>query len=156
MNNLSYKVMALGALAGMRSMAAPMLLSHQMSQDRTKPLHNTPLRLLGNDMVALALKVLAAGELVGDKMPGVPDRIDAPSLAFRGASGALVGAALYMADKQKPLEGAALGAAAAVAATFGSFYIRKYLSEHTAVADPVIGALEDALVLGSGLQVSRM
>ncbi len=94
--------------------------------------------------------------MLGDKLPGVPDRIAAPSLLARGASGALVGAAVYLMNNGKAMEGAAVGAVAAVGATFASFYLRRYLSEHTSVADPVIGAIEDALVVGAGLKAAQL
>lgn len=156
MENKLYKALAFGVLAGMRSLAAPMLLSHFLSKNENSPLQNTPLRFLGNGTVALALKGLAASEMAGDKIPNAPDRIKAPSLLMRGASGALVGAAVYMMDNGKALEGAAIGAAAAVGATYGSFYLRRYLSGHTSFADPVFGALEDALVIGSGMKAAQL
>ncbi|WP_345156417.1 DUF4126 family protein [Pontibacter saemangeumensis] len=156
MENTLYKALAFGALAGLRSQAAPMLLSHFLSKNHSSPLQRTPLRFLGNAKVAMALKGLAASEMAGDKLPQAPDRIAVPSLFVRGASGALVGAAVYMMSNEKAFKGAAIGAAAAVAATYGSFYLRQYLSGHTRLADPVLGAIEDALVIGSGMKAARM
>ena len=156
MENKLYKALALGALAGVRSLAAPMLLSHFLSKNENNPLQNTPLRFLGSSTVSLALKVLSATEMAGDKLPNAPDRIEAPSLFMRGASGALVGAAVYMMHRSKPLEGAFIGTAAAIGATYGSFHLRQYLSGHTRFADPVFGALEDALVVGSGMKAARL
>ncbi|GAB3530018.1 DUF4126 family protein [Pontibacter brevis] len=156
MNNTLYKALAFGALAGMRSLAAPTLLSHFLSEAGSAPLRNTPLRFLGNSTVAMVLKGLAASEMLGDKVPGVPDRIEPPSLVMRSASGALAGAAVYMMNNRKAIEGAAVGAAAAVAATYGSFYLRKTLCEKTSLADPIFGALEDALVIASGMQAAKL
>ncbi|WP_162053270.1 DUF4126 family protein [Pontibacter pamirensis] len=156
MNNTLYKTLAFGALAGMRSLAAPTLISHFVSQDENSPLQNTPLRFLGNSTVAMVLKGLAASELVGDKVPGVPDRIELPSLIMRSATGAVAGAAIYLINHKKAVEGAAIGAAAAIAATYGSFYLRKTLCEKTSLADPIYGALEDALVIASGIKAAQM
>ncbi|MCJ8165080.1 DUF4126 family protein [Pontibacter sp. E15-1] len=156
MKKILYKTMALGAFSGMRSMAGPTLVSHFVCKDKNSPLKHTPLRLLGNENVALLLKGLAGGELVGDKLPSAPDRIAAPSLVVRGASGALVGAAVYLMHDGKGLHGAFVGATAAIGATFASFYLRKYLSEHTSLADPILGALEDALVVGGGLKAAQL
>ena len=46
--------------------------------------------------------------------------------------------------------GVLLGSAAAVAGTYGSFYLRKELKRLTGIADPILGVLEDALVVKSG------
>ncbi|RIJ41421.1 DUF4126 family protein [Pontibacter oryzae] len=156
MKKILYKTLALGALAGLRSLSAPALLSRNLSSRNEGLLQNTPLHLLENKTVATVLSGLSATELLGDKLPGIPDRIELPSLLFRGASGALVGAAIYLSDRKNAAEGAALGALGAVAATYASFYLRKSLGKATGIADPVFGALEDALVVSSGLQVAKM
>ncbi|WP_299754939.1 DUF4126 family protein [uncultured Pontibacter sp.] len=155
MEKTLYKTLAMGALAGMRSLSAPALLSRALNENKNGALAATPLKYLQNKYVANTLTGLAATELLGDKIPGVPDRIEVPSLLFRATSGAVVGAAVYASNHEKLLKGAAIGAAAAVAATYLSFYLRKTLCEKTTIADPVIGALEDALVLGSGLKAAR-
>lgn len=156
MNNTLYKTLALGALAGMRSLAAPTLLSHFLSENGSSPLQNTPLRFLGNSTVAMVLKGLAVSEMVGDKVPGAPDRIELPSLIMRSTTGAVAGAAVYLMNNKKAAEGAAIGAAAAIAATYGSFYLRKTLCENTSLADPIYGALEDALVVASGIKAAQL
>ncbi|WP_276496987.1 DUF4126 family protein [Pontibacter litorisediminis] len=150
-----YKALAMGALAGMRSLSAPALLSHVLLDQKNGALANTPLRFLQNKYVANTLAGLAATELLGDKLPAAPDRTVVSSLLMRAASGAVVGAAVYGSRHRSLAEGAALGAAAAVAATYASFYLRKTLCEKTSLADPVIGALEDALVLTGGLQAAK-
>lgn len=156
MNNTLSKALAFGALAGMRSLAAPTVLSHFLSKDGSNALQNTPLSFLGNNTVAMALKGLAVSEMMGDKVPGVPDRIEAPSLIMRSGSGALAGAAVYLMNRKSWAEGAAIGAAAAIAATYGSFYLRKTLCEKTSLADPILGAIEDALVIGSGMKAGQL
>ena len=156
MKKTLYKALSLGALAGMRSLSAPAMLSRHLSEQRNGYLATTPLHYLQNKTVANALSVVAATELLGDKVPGVPDRTNLPSLLMRAASGAVVGATVYVGNHQKLWQGAALGAAAAIAATYASFYLRKTLSEKTSMADPVVGTLEDALVLASGLQAARV
>lgn len=153
--NPLYKALAMGAIAGMRSLSAPALLSHVLKEDKSGALAQTPLAFLQNEYVANTLTGLAATELVGDKTPAAPDRTELPSLLFRAASGALVGAAIYAINRKRLSEGAAVGAVSAVASTYASFYLRKSLDQHTGIADPVIGALEDALVLISGLQAAK-
>lgn len=156
MTNTLYKALALGALAGMRSLAAPTVLSHFLSKAGSNPLRYTPLGFLGNNTVAMVLKGLAASEMMGDKVPGIPDRIEAPSLVMRSGSGALAGAAVYLMNNKRWSEGAAIGAAAAIATTYGSFYLRKALGEKTGFADQIFGALEDALVVGCGMKAGQL
>ncbi|MDX5422258.1 MAG: DUF4126 family protein [Hymenobacteraceae bacterium] len=150
-----WQAVALGALAGMRSMAAPALLSHYLSKHPSSNLNGTPMRFMQYPQVSTATKIMAASEMTGDKMPGIPDRISPAALAGRTASGALVAATLFKAHQDRMVTGALIGATAAVAATFGSFYLRKALAQNTMVKDSVLGMLEDFLVIRSGLQVMK-
>ncbi|PTX18320.1 putative membrane protein [Pontibacter mucosus] len=145
----------MGALAGMRSLSAPALLSRALLDKQNTNLSGTPFRFLQHRYVANTLTGLAATELLGDKLPIAPDRIETPSLLMRAASGAAVGAAVFAGRHKSMAEGAALGAVAAVAATYASFYLRKFLCEKTGIADPVFGALEDVLVVASGLKAAK-
>ncbi|WP_073854950.1 DUF4126 family protein [Pontibacter flavimaris] len=150
-----YKALAMGALAGMRSLAAPALLSSALQENPQGGLSGTPLAFLQNKYVAYALTGLAATELLGDKLPVAPDRIILPSLLMRAGSGAVVGAAIFAGSYKSMTKGALAGASAAVAATYASFYLRKFLSDKTEIADPVLGMLEDTLVLGAGLKAAK-
>ncbi len=145
----------MGAIAGMRSMSAPALISHHLHNKPSYMLAGSPLRYLQHNWVAAGLKVLAASELAGDKMPQAADRIIWPSLAARAASGALVGATVFATHRQKPLVGALVGAAAAIAATYASFYGRKALGNHTSLPDAAWGAVEDVITIGAGWAISR-
>lgn len=145
----------MGALAGMRSLSAPALLSRALLDKHNNSLTGTPFEFLQHRYVANTLTGLAATELLGDKLPMAPDRTIAPSLLMRAASGAAVGAVVYAGRHKSIAEGAALGTVAAVAATYASFYLRKFLCEKTGIADPIIGALEDALVVASGLKAAK-
>ncbi|MCJ8211538.1 DUF4126 family protein [Mucilaginibacter sp. RS28] len=143
-----WQTLGLGALAGMRSMSAPAVTSHILSHHHANKLEGTPLNFIQSDKVATALKVLAMGELVGDKMPKAPDRIQPIALGARILSGALAGASIYKAAGSNAVAGAVIGGAAAVASTFAFFYLRKTTVHHTKLIDPIAGAIEDALVLG--------
>jgi uncharacterized membrane protein len=155
-NDLSktfWQVLGLGIIAGMRSMTAPAVASHYLAKDPSASLEDSPLKFLQSTQVADVLKLVAATEMAGDKIPGVPDRIATGALFGRGLSGALVGAALYKANKGNVAAGALLGSAAAVAGTFGSFYLRKELKHLSGIADPILGVLEDALVVKGGTEL---
>ena len=103
-----------------------------------------------NDKVAIALKVFAVGELIGDKLPNTPNRIKPGGIAFRCLSGALAGASIYKASGNNAITGAIIGSVAAFGSTFGSYFLRKDIANRTKIFDPLVGAIEDALVIGAG------
>jgi uncharacterized membrane protein len=154
-SNYLWKAIGLGAIAGMRTMSAPSFLSTALTKLPSPLLAKTPFRYLQSDYVSKALQLMATSELIGDKLPNVPDRIKLPSLIARTASGGLVGATLFTVNKDKALKGALIGAIAAAAATFGSYYLRQALNRNTPLPSSVSGNLEDALILGSGLMLVK-
>ncbi|MGV3502331.1 MAG: DUF4126 family protein [Adhaeribacter sp.] len=151
-NNSHYwKTLGLGAIAGMRAMSAPVFLSEELGKIDRKHLQHSPLRFLQAAPIAAGFKLLAAGELAGDKLPQMPDRINLPSLAVRTLSGALVGAALFTARRDSAATGALLGGLSALAATYGSFYLRAALHRYGQVPNAAAGLMEDAMMVSSGL-----
>lgn len=150
-----WQVIGLGALAGMRSTSAPVIASHILSHHQSQNLGHSPLKFMQSKNVALALKVFAVGEIIGDKMPSAKDRIKPASMVFRMMSGALAGASVYKATGGNAATGALIGSAAAFASTFGSFWLRKDAVKVSKLMDPIIGAIEDALVIGAGIELSN-
>src|SRR5262245_18803452 len=59
-----------------------------------------PLGLIGSTPVVAIFTLLAAFELVADKMPWIPDRTTTMSLVARGVMGALTGACVATAGGQ--------------------------------------------------------
>jgi len=154
--SLFLRALGLGAVAGMRSMTAPALLSYFLSHRKGSARLNSALsEPLANPAVANALGLLAVGELIVDKLPITPNRTLPPSVAFRALSGAVVGSALYESRNQSRATGAMVGALAAVAATYGAFALRRALSRKGVLPDPVLGAVEDAIALRSGVSALR-
>jgi uncharacterized membrane protein len=146
-----WQVLGLGMIAGMRSMAAPAIASQLLASHPSSRLAHSPLQFLQSPKVATITKLLTATEMAGDKIPGIPDRITAPALVGRVVSGALVGTAFCKAKGSNMLAGAVLGSLAAVAGSYGGFYLRQWLGKRSGIADPILGVLEDALVLASGI-----
>lgn len=144
------RILTLGAVAGMRSMAAPALVSAYLRQQNVHATRSGPLQWLATKEAGAALTLLAAAELAGDKLPGIPDRIAPLPLAGRAASGALSGAALGEAEDEQPASGAVLGAAAAVVSAFIMYHLRRAASEKLGVPDPLLALLEDGLAVRGG------
>jgi uncharacterized membrane protein len=149
------EAIGLGIMAGMRSNAGPAAASHILSQQYSAELDKSPLKFMQSPQVSNVLKVLALAELVGDKLPNAGNRIVPVSVIFRCSAGALAGASMYKASGNNAFKGALLGAAAAFGSTFASFYFRKDLVQKTHIYDPVLGVVEDTLVLGGAVYLSR-
>jgi uncharacterized membrane protein len=130
-------IVAGGAVSGLRSMTGPA----------------TALRA-GWPAWARVLPVLAIGEYVADKLPFTPSRTTVGPLLFRALSGGFVGSVLAERAGEDRRLGAALGAAAAVAAAYLGVAYRSAASQ--AKVPPVIAALiEDAVAVGLGLAVTK-
>lgn len=134
----------IGLAGGMRALsplAAVALAAHRGSL----PQNNGAPALLGNPLVVAGTVALAAGELLGDKLPSSPDRIIVPGLAARVVTGAIAGAAL--APREQQYAGAALGAAGALAAAFLSFDAR--MAAMRRHGQTSTGLVEDAVMLAA-------
>ena len=92
------------------------------------------------------LVVAAAGELVGDKLPTTPSRLEPLGIAGRLVMGALA-AGLFAQTRRAPwLPAAATGASSAVVAAKIGHDVRARLAQHAPDAAVAVG--EDALALG--------
>jgi len=147
------QVITLGVLAGMRASSAPLIANRFLSYYYSPNLSKSPLRFLESRWFGIAIRVMAAGELIADKLPATPDRTSVPGITGRCISGALTGAGIYKASGNNAVNGALLGLVAALGATFGSYALRKTIAERFDILDPLIGAAEDVTVIAAGLVI---
>lgn len=150
------QALALGALSGMRSMSSPAFLSDQLANHQPNRLEGKSLAPLARRPTSKLLKVLAAGEMIADKLPMAPNRTALPLLAGRAGSGALVGAAVFSSQGRPSKAGALIGAIGAVAAAYGALHLRRRLGRRTRIPDPVIGLMEDAVVAMAASRLRRL
>lgn len=134
----------LGAIAGSRSMI-PLAAVSAAAQKRTLPANGGAPAFLGNPVLAAGTKILAAGELAGDKMDSAPDRTVAAGIAARILTGAIAGASVAPRDRR--VLAALLGVAGAIGAAYVTFDLRKRAIRH--YGQKHTGLVEDALVLGA-------
>ena len=151
-----WQAIGLGVLAGMRTASAPAITSHILSHHHSANLEKSLLGFMQSKNVATVLKVLAIGELFVDKLPSTPNRIKPTGVIFRCLAGSLAGASIYKASGNNALQGALLGSAAALGSTFGSYFLRKDTVNKLHAFDPLIGAIEDALVVGAGVGLNSL
>ncbi|MBO0930531.1 DUF4126 family protein [Fibrella aquatilis] len=155
MNSSPLSAFLIGVVSGMRAMAGPALISQKLSTQTPNPLFDSSLSFIASPKTANVLKVLAGGELIGDKVPHGPDRISPPQLIARLASGATCGAALSEARGASVRVGALLGATGALAGAFTFFHLRRYLNHEQDIPDPLLAVIEDAITYGAGWQAVK-
>ncbi len=119
------RIVALGALTGMRSLAGLATLASAQ-------------RGVGRPAMALA----AATEMIADKTPWIGARIDPLPLAARAIIGGSVGALIAGQHDDNVLLGGVLGAATAVVAAHVAYHVRKRLPSGVPG-----GLIEDGLVI---------
>ena len=149
------RALGLGAVAGVRSMSAPALLSRAASRGSIGGIEETPFAFLASPRAARVLTVLAVGEALADKLSYAPDRISTPGLVGRMASGGLVGAALFAAAGRRVAVGATLGLLSAAASSYPSYYLRVKTQEKLGAPNWALGLVEDAAAEGAGLLALR-
>jgi len=137
---------AMGAVAGLRSSPAPAVVK-QLAE---APLRQDEFGLLSRPITAYAATALAAAEIAAEKMPFMPKRKEAESLAARAISGASAGAAICAAKKRAPLLGALLGALGALGISLAEYALRRR-SLH--IPETLILIIEDAIAAGAGILI---
>lgn len=151
--NLYLKAIGIGVVAGMRTASAPAFTSHYFANHPSLFLDASLLKGLGRPATANVLKFMAAGELIADKLPFVPNRTDPGPLGGRALSGGVCGAAVFLAAGERAEIGIALGAASAVASAFLFMNLRRIIGKAAKLPDPVVAVAEDGLMLGIGYAV---
>jgi uncharacterized membrane protein len=130
MNAVTLKrILAVGALTGMRSMAGLATLAARRPG-------------VARQVMGLA----AVGEMIADKTPLVGDRIDALPLTGRIMIGGLAGALIAREEHQNALIGGMIGSATALVVTHLAYHGRKRLPASSVAG----GLLEDGLVIAIG------
>ena len=154
-SNLVWKTVGLGVIAGMRSIAAPASLSRAVERGNVSGLENTPFAAFGSPKVPTTLWMFEVGEMLVDKLPVAPSRTSPPPLLGRAASGALVGAALFVSAGRRAVVGGLLGAAAALASAYATERLRQQVAERLGMPDSVVALLEDGVVLFGATRLLR-
>jgi uncharacterized membrane protein len=149
----------LGAVAGLRSMLAPATVAARLrtANGTAAPSGNLIRRLLATPAVGHGLRLGAALELVGDKLPFIPARISPLPLIGRAAWGALVAVAWTDVRRPRSIALAALmGGAAAAGAAFGAYELRKRATVGAGpVAKVMAGAMEDLVAAAAAYLTSQ-
>ena len=150
-----WQAIGIGVVAGMRSILAPAVVSHILSRNKSRRLAKSQLSFIQSGKCAVALKVLAASELVADKLPFAPARIEFGGVVARGLSGALSAGVLTKANGKNALMGAGWGIVAATASAYAFYYLRKMITNRLEIYDPITGAVEDLAAIAGSFYLSE-
>lgn len=149
------QIIGLGVISGMRTTFAPALLSHYLHKENSAALSKSKLSFMQSPVTSKITKLLSAGEIAGDKLPNTPNRTVASQVMARAASGAFAGAVICAANGNSMAKGVLIGGCTALAATFGTFYLRKFIAENTFIKEPVTGVVEDTIAIGAGVLLMK-
>ena len=144
----------IGFFAGLRSLTPPAATAWAAYLGWLRL--ERPLSLVGSLPAVAILTLLAAVELVADKVPGIPDRTSPPGLIARVLSGGFTGMCVAASGAQGILPGAALGAAGGVVGAFAGYSARTGIVKALGTQDIYVALVEDLIaVAGSVWVVSR-
>ena len=140
-------------MAGLRTLAAPAVLAWAAKR-RWIRLGSSPFATIISAKASKRITDFAVSELIADKLPFTPSRLNAGPLASRIVSGAICGATIYGVVKRPLTEGAVLGGLGAIAGAFAGYHMRKRLSRD--MPDLGVAVLEDALAIGGGVLITAL
>jgi uncharacterized membrane protein len=138
----------LGALAGVRA-ALPNALLGRASNRRRSSRRGKVAGLLGSGLGERVLTVAGLAELLGDKLPGIPARVDISPRLARIGSGGMAGALLGHRRPKDMALLALVGGATAALSTVLSYRLRQRAISRWGMSSAGSGLLEDVLVLGA-------
>jgi uncharacterized membrane protein len=147
------RALVIGSVAGSRSTLPFTLLTWE--KDPRKPDTLLPSRLLKTDKAKAITTIATIGEMIADKLPFMPDRLDTPSFVLRLVTGGLAGTIIAYRFHKSPILGALLGGSAAAFGSVAGQNSRQLLTKRTGIPNGVWGAVEDVIATGLGLLATR-
>lgn len=143
----------MGKVSGLRTFTSLAVVSRAAASN-SFPVNEPLLGFLRSPKTATALTILAALELIGDKLPSTPSRLKPPGLIARLVSGAICGAAIASAKKKDVRQGAIMGGVGALAGAIGGYQLRRMIVEDADVPDFVVALAEDTIAVGTAMGVA--
>jgi uncharacterized membrane protein len=109
---------------------------------------------MGHWPALIVFTLLAALELVGDKLPKTPARTGAVGMIARIVLGGLSGAALAAASGISLFLGTVAGSIGAVAGAFAGYHARRTLVQRTGLPDFTVALAEDMIAIVGGVLIT--
>jgi uncharacterized membrane protein len=137
----------LGAMTGLRAMT-PMAVLCWFCYLHHLPIRHSWAFWAANLVTAIVFTVLAFGELIGDKLPQTPSRLDWGPLGARVVFGGLVGAIAATGLHGAAPEGILLGVTGALAGAFAGYHLRVAIKAKFGIPDLTVALAEDIFAVG--------
>jgi uncharacterized membrane protein len=141
----------IGFFAGLRSLTPPAATAWAAHLGWLKL--EPPLSFMGSVPAVSIFTLLAAGELVADKLANMPSRKLPPGVIARILSGGLTGACVTASGAHGMLPGAVLGAVGGVAGCFAGYSARVGIVKALRTQDFYVALLEDLIAVAGSLWV---
>jgi uncharacterized membrane protein len=143
---------AAGAVCGMRSMTPAAFLARRLQRrSRSATVSN----ILTSPIASKVLGAFAAGEMIADKTPVVPARIEIPALIGRIGMAKLCAVAIAEQRKEGIILPAAISAFAAIAGTYASYHARRIMTHDAGITDAIVAVAEDCAVIYSSIAIAN-
>jgi uncharacterized membrane protein len=152
MNHVLALALAIGFVAGLRSMIAPAAVSWAAHLGWIN-LQESGLGWMGSTAAVAIISLMAVGELLGDKMVFTPKRTSPAPLLARILTGAFSALCLTAAAHQSLFAGAIVGAIGGLATAFAGYHIRRWLVTNLHTRDVIIAIAEDLITIGTAIFV---
>ncbi|HSJ47201.1 MAG TPA: DUF4126 family protein [Euzebyales bacterium] len=151
-----WRSVMLGVVTGLRSQLPAVVLAWRQSQHQLPQRVAGPARILRRRGAVPALALAAVGELLADKRPETPSRLDPGPFLGRLSLGATAGAGVASAFGRSRILGGVLGIAGAAAGSYAGARYRALAAERTEVPDVVWAIAEDAAAITLALAATRV
>ncbi|MBD1387164.1 hypothetical protein IDJ75_17890 [Mucilaginibacter rigui] len=147
-----WQTLGLGAIAGVRASAAPAIARH-MNTGFYPALSFPGMIFLRSPVTTMATQLFRANENEHARANHSSDTLVLSDFADNIASGAFVGAIIFRKSKQSILQGMVIGAAAALATSVATFYLRKHADKLPDATKHLTSAFGDAFTYSSGVSL---
>ncbi len=139
--------LGIGFVAGLRSLTAPAVVAWAAHLGWLA-LQGSSLVFMASTAAAVLFSLLAIGELIADKVPGVPRRTSIAPLVARICTGTLGGACLAAAANRALLPACLLAGLGGVIGAFTGYEIRRRLVSQLRLKDFFVAVGEDLIAIG--------
>ncbi|MEO7271965.1 MAG: DUF4126 family protein [Vicinamibacterales bacterium] len=145
----------LGVSAGLRSMTPLAVVA--WAARGWPAVAGSALGFMAAPIAGYVFAALAVGELIADKLPFIPSRLQPGPLGGRMISGALTGSVAAIALQGSPIVGGLVGAIGGLAGSFGGHAVRRSLTVDRKLPDLPVALLEDVVAIALAVfAVSRI
>ena len=143
-------VLGIGFLSGLRAFT-PLALISWMAVWGWTPVAGSPFWFIGSDIFAIAISILALLELIGDKLPKTPPRIQLMPLVARFVTGGIAASAVIFSAGRPWFHGLLLGPIGSLVGAFTGYHVRRALVSRLGLPDLVVALVEDFVTVAGTL-----